>query len=168
MFSSRIFLSWIVCVTALAVTGCGSGNPKVHKASAVVRLDGEPFGPCQLLLAPLSKEKDARTAVGMVDKEGNVEFTTYKIGDGLPLGEFKVMVRSAISAAPPKPIPAVYQSEGRTPLRITVRDLGANEIALDMEDDKKKSQSSPNDISAKMNAVFQSDAFRAGSSSNAE
>lgn len=84
-----------------------------------------------MTLTPVAGGK-GHYAVGSVDADGEVEFTTFKKGDGVVEGEYKVTVRSHVSGAPPKPVPADYQSEAKTDLRMTVATSGVNEMAFDL------------------------------------
>lgn len=151
-----------VCVLggfAIAMIGCG-GESKLATAPAVavVRMDGEPFGPCTLMLYPADPgNKNSRSVTGTVDESGNVVFTTYAVGDGLPPGEYKVAVRPALSAAPPKPIPPKYGDETKSPLRMTVAEGSPNEAAFDLESEAARKQNT-----LPVNEAYESPEFKAG------
>lgn len=150
---------------ACFAVGCGESLPPVYPVNAVVRMDGEPFGPCSILLTPVATSgPGGRSSAGAVDQTGKVNFTTFKVGDGVPAGEYKVTVRSALTAAPPKPIPSTYQSDAKTPLRATVSASGANEVAFDLE--SKGGKADPN--AGAFEKAFQSEAFSAGAGAGAE
>jgi hypothetical protein len=157
---------WSVALTglmSLALTGCGGESlPPTYPITAVVRMDGQPFGPCMVMLHPTAGST-GRAAVGVVSADGKVEFTSFKKGDGATAGEYKVTVRSHVSGAPPKPIPADFQSEAKTTLRITVAATGTNEAAFDLV--AGKGGRAPGEVS---NDAFQSPAFSAGAGSSAE
>jgi hypothetical protein len=159
MAINRSILWGGVAVCMLGI-GCGQGNVPVYKTTAAVRMDGEGFGPCTLFLHPVGDSKGTRSATGTVEKDGTVVFTTYKVGDGVPQGEFKVTVRSNLTGAPPKPIPADYQSEAKTPLRLTVNAGPTNEAAFDLE---SKKGAKADTAAASMSKAFSDPSFSAGS-----
>ena len=99
----RCFILASCAAFALAtVIGCG-GDDKlaVYPVSGTLTIDGEPFGPTSIRLNP--QQKGGHSAVGQVDSSGNITFTTYKRGDGLPAGEYQVIAGMEM-APPPKPI----------------------------------------------------------------
>lgn len=154
-----------ITIGLLAIAGCGETQPTVYPVTAVVRMDGERFGPCALLLTPLTTSgPKARSSTGTVGADGMVTFTTYKVGDGVPAGDYKVTVRSELSGAPPKPIPAEYQSDAKSPLRATVNPSDMNELAFDLESKGGKGDGKAN----AMQEAFQSPGFSAGAGSGAE
>jgi hypothetical protein len=158
-------LAVVAPITLLTLSGCGETQPKVYPVTAVVRMDGERFGPCALLLTPLTTSgPKARSSTGNVAADGMVTFTTFKVGDGVPAGDYKVTVRSELSGAPPKPIPSDYQSDAKTPLRATVNPSDMNELAFDLESKGGKGDGKAN----AMQEAFQNPGFSAGAGSGAE
>lgn len=157
----RRLASAVVAASVLTVVGCGGDGDvervPVYPATGVIRLDGEPFGPCVVELVPAGKEA-ARTVTGTADGQGKITFGTYEIADGAAAGSYKVVVRSSLSAPPPSPIPPKYGSDMTTPLTASVRESGPNEIAIDMES-AGRSGSGTGDA---FTEAFHSDAFNAG------
>ncbi|MEX2172109.1 MAG: carboxypeptidase-like regulatory domain-containing protein [Pirellulales bacterium] len=128
-----------------SVTGCGEGMCDLH---AKVTLDGQPLEGASVTLVGTGKEA-RRTAVGISDAEGLVQFTTFQPGDGVAPGEYKVVIsktpksaaeefanvdpnnpedlirmemrgRTANLPYTPSALPRVYLSAETTPLSCTV------------------------------------------------
>lgn len=157
--------SLVACVAMTVLpflAGCGGEEFEklpTFPVTAVVRMDGEAFGPCSVMLHPVS---EGRSVVGPTDAQGNVSFGTYENGDGAPAGEYKVVVQGTLSAAPPKPIPPTYSNPAKTPLRATITE-GNNEIAFDLDSKGAKSSGTAGGGDPFTRAT-QSDAFGAGAS----
>jgi len=152
-------LSGFAICGLISLAGCGSGEPPrlaTYPVKGVVRMDGKPFGPCVVEL--VSQEKGGRTVGGAADAQGNITFGTYEVADGGVPGSYKVIVRSAISAPPPTPIPAKYGSDRTSPLSATIKESGANELAFDLDSKLGAKASSAEAFSA----ASKSDAFGAG------
>lgn len=147
------------CVSGLLLlVGCAGDDIEklpTYPVTAVVRMDGEAFGPCQVVLHPTG---EGRSVIGPVDESGNVDFGTYESSDGAPAGDYKAVVQGTLSAAPPRPIPPVYSDPGKTPLRVTVQQ-GPNEVALDLDSKGAKSSGSKEDP---FTAAMKSEEFGAG------
>ena len=149
----------------LGVGGCSSDEGAIEKvpvypATGVVRLDGKPFGPCVVELAPVSRDSNsnARTVMGTADAQGNIKFGTYGIDDGAAAGDYKVVIRSSLSAPPPTPIPPRYGSFNTTPLTATIAADRPNEVAVDLQASGSKA-SAGGDV---FTEATKSEAFQAG------
>ncbi|MEZ6129885.1 MAG: hypothetical protein R3C59_14475 [Planctomycetaceae bacterium] len=130
----------------LLLVGCGGGDGfekvPLYPASGTLKMDGKPFGPVSLRFEP--EEEGGRGFVAQVDENGNIgTVTTYKTGDGAPVGTFKVTVFSSVGAS--KPFPSMYESKKSTPLKVLIADItgdGAN--AMDIQLDSKAGKASSN------------------------
>jgi hypothetical protein len=100
-----------------------------------VRLDGKPFGPVVVELAPVKLDSGVptRTVMGTADAQGKITFGTYGIDDGAAAGDYKVVIRSSLSAPPPGPIPTRYGSVTTTPLTASISPDRPNEVAIDLQ-----------------------------------
>ncbi len=140
---ARGFISFCV---PLLLAGCfrGDGIERVplYPASGTVQMDGKPFGPVSLRFEP--EGEGGRGFVATVDASGKITgVTTYKVGDGAPVGTFKVTVFSSMGAS--KPFPAKYENAKTTPLKVIIADItgeGAN--AMDIQLDSKAGAPSKN------------------------
>ena len=123
----------------LFFAGCGGGDGieklPLYPASGAVQMDGKPFGPVSLRFEP--ETAGGRGFVASVDATGKIDaVTTYKVGDGAPVGTFKVTVFSSMGAS--KQFPAKYENAKTTPLKVIIADItgeGAN--AMDIQLDSK-------------------------------
>jgi hypothetical protein len=106
---SAVFLSFGLVI---GIAGCG-GKVSAISIKGQLTLDGKPYGPANLVLIPAKKEGApvGQTAYGSADAQGAVVFQTYDPGDGVPVGEFRVMV-TPTGSAPPSPM--VYQNDQST------------------------------------------------------
>jgi len=120
----------------LALSGCGEATMEVVPVTGKLTMDGEAFGPTSIMLSPTTDPdpKDpikAHSAVGKVDQSGNVTFTTYDLGDGVAVGEYRVVVGMDF-AEPPKPFPKIYRDGGSSPLLVKV-EPGMENIEIKMD-----------------------------------
>lgn len=129
----------------LFFAGCGGDGIEklpLYSASGTVQMDGKPFGPVSLRFEP--ETAGGRGFVATVDATGKIDaVTTYKVGDGAPVGTYKVTVFSSMGAS--KQFPAKYESAKSTPLKVIIADItgeGAN--AMDIQLDSKAGPASEN------------------------
>src|SRR5437764_1356216 len=81
--------SAVVCCVLVAVTGCGAGLQPVR---GTVKLpDGKPAAGSQVVFEGGLEGKKV-SARGDVQSDGSFELSTYKPGDGVPPGKYKVQV----------------------------------------------------------------------------
>lgn len=129
--SSRLSQMMIGLGAAAAVTGCGGSDKlPVYPTEAIVLLDDKPFGPTKVQLVPVGEK--GRTTNGEVDENGKVTFTSYSPGDGVPEGEYKVVV-GLVMAPPPKPFPVLYRSADRTTIKAKIEAKEKNEVVIAMD-----------------------------------
>lgn len=122
--------AWCV-ILLVASVGCGGSDQlDVYKVEGTLLLDDQPFGPTSLNLTPVDTEK-GRSAVGQVDANGHITFTSYQVGDGVPPGEYQVQVGMTFGA-PPRPFPEVYRSTN-SPLRVMIEPRDGNQVSIKMD-----------------------------------
>jgi hypothetical protein len=129
-------VAWsIIFLAAPGCIGCGgSGGPekkRVYAVKGVLSMDGQPYGPAQLLVYPTETTPTGQPAewfVGRADDKGELAFMTYEQNDGLPAGEYRVMI-SGFSQQ--KPVPNVYQNRA-SPLIVRIEPK-KNEVKVDMD-----------------------------------
>lgn len=130
---TRLNVSPIVFgLAALCVAGCG-GDPNlvpVYPTTGTLTMGGEPFGPTLIHLRPM--EEDGRMVVGTVDEQGKITFTTFKTGDGVPAGKYRVLVAMKMGP-PPRPMPKIYRTPEASPLMVTVEEKEKNELKITMD-----------------------------------
>lgn len=120
------------------LSGCGgSGKLDVYPVKGKLTLDGEPFGPTSILLAPttppsLNDPNSTHSAAGKVDASGNITFSTYEPGDGVPAGEYRVVVGMDF-ADPPKPFPQIYRDTVKSPLIVKVEPAPDGNVEIKMD-----------------------------------
>ena len=127
------FMSFFVPVLFAGCGGDGFEKLPLYPASGTVEMDGKPFGPVSLRFEP--QEQGGRGFVATVDATGKIDaVTTYKVGDGAPVGTYKVTVFSSMGAS--KPFPAKYESAKSTPLKVIIADItgeGANAMTIQLD-----------------------------------
>jgi len=129
-----VYYMMFAVLVSYVVMGCGGGGDdllEVYPTTGKLTLDDEPFGPTQIHLVPVGT-KGGRSLVGTVDKSGQVTFTTYKGGDGVPAGEYRVAV-GMVMGEPPRPFPGVYRSRENSPLKVTVTAKESNDLVIQMD-----------------------------------
>jgi hypothetical protein len=136
--TSSVIRGIALTFVSLLFAGCGGGGIEklpLYPASGTVQMDGKPFGPVSLRFEP--ETAGGRGFVATVDATGKIDaVTTYKVGDGAPVGTFKVTVFSSMGAS--KQFPAKYENAKTTPLKVIIADItgeGAN--AMDIQLDSK-------------------------------
>src|SRR5205085_3181280 len=86
----------VLALPALAALAAGcSGGPKLGQVSGTVTLDGKPLPKGTLTFETTGQ----RPATARVENGQIVEATTYKAGDGVPVGTHKVAVAAFEDAA---------------------------------------------------------------------
>jgi hypothetical protein len=95
----RVRVRWVlvalVGVLGASACGCGSEKPKLAKVRGTVTIDGRPLPRGTIVF----ESKGQRAATGNVVDGEIVEVTTFKPGDGCPVGDHKVAVRATQEAA---------------------------------------------------------------------
>ncbi len=114
--------------------GCGGdavpGAVPTFPAKGILTFDGKPFGPARLSFRP-DDATQTFTPSALVDAAGEFTVTTYKAGDGIPAGTYKVML-SSDPMLQTGPHPQVYDKPETTLLTVTIKSSGTNDIELDM------------------------------------
>ena len=114
---------------SLLLAGCGGGGIEklpLYPASGTLQMDGKPFGPVSLRFEP--ETPGGRGFVASVDAAGKINaVTTYKVGDGAPVGTYKVTVFSSMGAS--KQFPAKYENAKSTPLKVIIADTSSYHTA---------------------------------------
>lgn len=133
-----IGMAIVLCLIAF---GCGGGSDvpilETQPTKGTLTLNGKPYGPASVQLIPQTPgEENTRSVTGTVDASGNISFTSYEVGDGAPVGSYKVVVMPGMQGGPPEPIPNVYKSESTTTLTATIAEATAdapNQVNLEMQ-----------------------------------
>src|SRR5688572_136090 len=121
-----------IAALCLLLAGCGS---KTSSVSGTVTLDGKPLPDATIQFVP---DGAGRDATGQTDKNGYFSMSTFKPGDGVVAGNYKVVVSpplgevdktvhatsgDAMNAPAPKPVakkastfPEKYTRPDQTPL----------------------------------------------------
>ena len=131
---------WVagLITAALATAGCGGSDMlEVYPTKGTLTIDSEPFGPTSIMLVPTQEkipgtDEPTHSAVGQVDQTGAIKFTTYDPGDGVPAGEYRVVVGMDF-AEPPKPFPKVYRDSQKGPLLVKVEPGVENDLKIVMD-----------------------------------
>ena len=125
----------ITAVVAMCLAGCGEGGvpgaTKTYPVKATITLDGKEFGPARLTFLNPDDAK-APTPAGTADEDGNITVTTYKEGDGMPAGTYKVKINPDPMLPAPSH-PQVYDTHESSTLSVTVTATGPNEFTLKMD-----------------------------------
>jgi hypothetical protein len=150
MFQTYWMKRTVCLILALAALGCG--RSATSPVAGVVLLDGKPMADVAVLFVPQSGS--GHDATGQTDQNGEFTMSTFKAGDGVIPGEYKVVLSplgavettqyssaeeamEAASKAPPKssppPFPQQYTRADQTPLRQTVPVAGKLTIELSKE-----------------------------------
>lgn len=84
MLHQRIFGLLLV---ALSLTGCGGDG--LQPLQGTVTLDGQPLADAAVSFSPV---EGGRPASGKTDADGKFVLASFKAGDGLPVGSYKVTI----------------------------------------------------------------------------
>lgn len=100
MKSTKMKSAWTLGLLALAFTGCGSNDLGTVKAGATLTYQGKPVAEATVTLVP---QGSGRSAAGITDASGVVQFTTLAGGDGAIPGSYKVTVTKTSESVALKP-----------------------------------------------------------------
>lgn len=125
----------LIVLLLLVLVGCGGSKKGIQKLRAypvkgTLTMDGQPFGPIILVL----KSQDDKGPIigGEADEKGALKFTTNRIGDGAPAGEYKVYFPKDPYGRETKKVPEIYQDPRTTPLTAKVESKKTElKLALD-------------------------------------
>lgn len=114
-----------MCLVAIAIAGCNSGDGKLPVRGTVKFEDGTPVtgDMAAVLFTPdsTSNNPGKRPASGTIDSDGNFELMTQESGDGAYPGDYKVALnvwkeyRNQVLG-----VPKEYSDAATTPLRANV------------------------------------------------
>jgi hypothetical protein len=113
----KVLVGSLLCGLGPVLSGCG-GDSRVGVVSVKGQLlfDGKPLGPASLILTPTGGNL-RQSSYGVVDEQGNIEFQTYAPNDGLPVGDFRVMVAPTNGSTS---LPAIYFDDKSSPATVRV------------------------------------------------
>ena len=86
MITIRTVLSCLLALTLVVLVGCG---PQLQVAGGKVLVDGTPVNEGTIMFYPVNK---GRPATGRITEGGVFTLSFEKPGDGLPVGEYKVVI----------------------------------------------------------------------------
>jgi len=107
MYYKKRLLTFL-CILCMSVSGCFSKGPSLGQVEGTVTFDGKPLEEGTIIFT-VPGERDAS---GLI-KNGEIEqVTSYKTGDGVPVGEAKVAVIAVKTNAKTSPGPSSPNNEG--------------------------------------------------------
>lgn len=140
-WNRRHFVLVACCSLLSPVVGCGQSGPEVVPVKGTITYGGGSWPkPGFLHFAAESGSNEAnRPAVGQFDTEGRLTVTTFKDGDGLTPGKYRIGVISYETPPskteltfPKNYVPVRFQSAATSGLTVTVKP-GQKVIALDLD-----------------------------------
>lgn len=93
---ARLVASAALVAVLGALTGCGSGGPKIVPVSGVVLIDGQPLAYGHIQVLPTGW----RPASGRIGADGRFTLTTTTNGDGCAVGTHTVVILAGESLNP--------------------------------------------------------------------
>ena len=130
----------IIAIIFSCSTGCGSGSD-LTEASGIVSYQGRPVPSGNITFYP----KHGRPASGNIESDGTFVLSSYRSGDGLPIGKYKVCVTAykatktlvnydeVVRHRPAEYlVPKKYSSVSSSPLEIEVTKGGDNHFVIDI------------------------------------
>ena len=142
----------VCCALAISVAQLGCSRvPDGHRkvTGQVLMIDGQPLqglkGPAVVRFDPVDPEvRETRESIGMLDESsGDFVVMTYSGGDGVPLGDYKVVITMEKYEENYKIVPDPFTHYETTPWTVTVSADGSNHFELQLteppkEDEKQK------------------------------
>lgn len=92
-FTSPVFLAVVLAIGFL-VLGCSDGRLQLGEISGTVTIDGKPLPAGQIVFITQTRRGFGSIADGKI-----VDVTTYKNGDGVVVGNHKVVIRPKLDEA---------------------------------------------------------------------
>lgn len=134
----------VALFTLVFFVGCGGGSKvsnkeRVYPIKATLTMDGQPIGPI-FLVQLHSTSLSGPQVSGEADNKGNLKFTTNRVGDGAPVGEYKLIIPKDPLGRAVKPVPDVYRQVGTTPLTYKV-EAKKNEFTVALDSKAELSES---------------------------
>ncbi|MCY2989922.1 MAG: hypothetical protein NTY19_18930 [Planctomycetota bacterium] len=137
-----VFAAWTLTVTLL---GCKGGNtPSMEKVSGLATLHNKPLTKGSIQFMPdNSKGTHGRMALGEIGPDGKFILTTFKPGDGVQVGFYRVVVNCQDVVPfdpqnpkqPPRPkslIPERYADENTSGLTAEVKQGTQNKFTFEL------------------------------------
>jgi hypothetical protein len=87
----------LVLLLLVAVGGCGKEGGKIP-VNGIVKLDGRPLANASVSF--IAETPGCRDAYGLTNADGVFYLTTAKVGDGVPPGRYKVIVKPVAAPEP--------------------------------------------------------------------
>ncbi len=84
------------------LAGCGDGKLPLYPVTGTVMVDGQPASGAMVILCPTdtaSPELQKERPFGTTRPDGKFKLTTFLKDDGVPLGEYKVLVQWVTAGA---------------------------------------------------------------------
>lgn len=92
----------LASVGLLPLAGCGTGKLPLYQVSGTILVDSKPAAGAMVIFCPVegssSPELQKERPFGMTGPDGKFKLTTFLKDDGVPLGEYKVLVQWVNSA----------------------------------------------------------------------
>ena len=121
------------------VVGCGDAGPPLAEVSGIVTYDGQPLPTGTITFVP--QGADLPYAYATIQGDGTYYAETPEYGNGVPVGNHKVMISAMKDMGPEAPvellIPSKYSSDQSSGLTANVVE-GENTINFPLEVEKKK------------------------------
>jgi hypothetical protein len=119
-------------IVSLAAGGC-QRTDKVTVSGRIVRQDGTPLKSATVIAR---SNETGKWATGTTDADGRYELGTANAGDGIPPGDYHVVIMEDLgdSGQRPPTIPAKYGSQTTSKLQLTVG--GGRKVVFDITLDR--------------------------------
>lgn len=136
------------------VIGCSDGRPTIYPTTGQMLFEGNPM-PLGASVSFLPTGKGGVASSGMVDKDGNMEISTFEGQPGLAVGEYRVVVYQVVEKEPDQAdpdgeirpeltdtfsavdakqrIPKIYSDRNKSPLTITIKEEDNDLGTLDLK-----------------------------------
>ncbi|TWT63029.1 hypothetical protein [Rubinisphaera italica] len=119
--------------------GCGDAGPPLAEVSGIVTFDGEPLPTGTITFVP--QGEDIPYAYATIQGDGTYYAKTPEYGNGVPIGNHKIMISAMKDMGPEAPvellIPSKYSSDQNSGLTANVV-AGENTINFPLEVEKTK------------------------------
>jgi len=142
-FFPQISFPVIALALLLFAPGCGKSKYEIVKVQGTVSYQGQPLKQGDISFIPVQVEGDGlrRMAVSAINDQGEYVLNSFKPGDGVIPGEYKVIIVSrdkasteasdAEIAALKWHAPKVYADVATTPLKATISRDAPQPIVID-------------------------------------